>query len=250
MPEGKPVPKRLALVALSLAVWSLALPAQAADTYRQPVWFLWERSTLDVVIVPPAHGQLWNSGGVLGGQGVMEATPFNSYLAAIERAASDWRRAVDTFGPSWLRSGLVMRTYVVGRDNVPGSALLQPEIVVVTDETKGPLLGASISTRPCVADSSSFYTASFTPTDMYNVSLHEIGHCLGLDHATGPSSGKITHDTMYASYGHTPGAAGTHSHCPSNLNVAGLERVFGPLFEKPGGGSVSMSSTDYKRITC
>ncbi|MGH2691089.1 MAG: hypothetical protein ACRDHM_01130 [Actinomycetota bacterium] len=237
---------------LGLGLFAAQLSASAASTYVQPVWFTWNKATLDVLIVPPEHGQIYNSYGVLGGQGTNELTPYqNSYLRATEESAADWKQAINTFGASWLSSGLTINNYVVGRDNIPQSALTNPEIVVTSDQSKGVILGVSFSTRPCIVDNSKFFITSFTETDMYNISAHEYGHCLGLDHSFGqPDDSVITHDVIYATYNDNVGAVGTHKHCMSNLNVKGLELVFGGVFGQPSGGSASMASTSYSRISC
>jgi hypothetical protein len=100
-------------------------------------------------------------------------------------------------------------------------------------------------------DNSKIFLTSFTYEDMYNVSAHEFGHCLGLDHTDGsPADQVILHDVIYAVYQDPPGAAGNHKHCMSNLNVAGLERVFGALFGQPSGGTATMASTSYQKIAC
>ena len=245
---------RASLLTGLLGVGLLAAPqiASAATNYTQPVWFNWSKATLDVLIVPPEHGQVYNGYGVLGGQGTDELTPYqNSYLRATEQSAGDWKRAIATFGASWLASGLQINIYVIGRDTIPQAALTNPEIVITSDQSKGPILGVAFSTNPCLIDNSKFFITSFTEADMYSISGQEFGHCLGLDHSFGtPDDSVITHDVMYATYVDNPGSAGNQKHCVSNLNVKGLERSFGAAFGQPNGGSVTVASTSYSRISC
>lgn len=240
------------VVALAMVVMGSGSPAWAAAEYRQPVWFTWNKSVLDVLIIPPNHGQIVNGRGVLNGLDPNELTPYqNSYLRAIEKSVGDWDRAVEAFGATWLRSGLVTNAYVVGRDPIPNAALTNPEIVITTDEGKGPVLGVAVSSRPCLISNSKFFVTSFSYEDMYNTSAHEYGHCLGLDHSFGsPEDQVISHDVIHATYEDTPGSVGTHLHCMSNLNVRGLERVFGGLYGQPSGGTAVMSPTSYQRISC
>jgi hypothetical protein len=244
---------RLSVLAgiLASGLFIAGMPASAATTYVQPVWFTWEKSNLDVLIVPPEHGQIYNSYGVLGGQGTNELTPYeNSYLRATEQSAADWDRAIAQYGSSNLRS-VGTNVYVVGRDTIPQAALTNPEIVVTSDENKGVILGVSFSTRPCIVDNSKFFITSFTYDDMYSISGHEFGHCLGLDHSYGtPDDSVIVKDVIYATYSENPGSIGNYKHCVSNLNVLGLERVFGGLWGQPSGGSASLASTAYQRISC
>lgn len=247
----------IAGIVAALTMLALPLPASAATLYQQPVWFEWEQAVLDVLIVPPEHGQIFNGNGALGGEGPNELTPYeNSYLRATEQSIKDWDRAVTTFGAPWLQTGLVTNVYVVGRDTIPESARDDPEIIVASDQNKGFILGVAVYTRGtggqiCVVDNSKLFLMSFTYEDMYNVNGQEYGHCLGLDHVSGtPSDPVIEHDVMYGTYSDSVSAAGTHKHCFSNLNVQGLELVYGPLFGQPGGPRVTMESTSYQRMSC
>lgn len=274
--------KRLPIVVLLLAVACLAQPTLATaapkghdspkrggkpkDTsYKQPVFFTWERGALDVLIVPPNHGQLVNGNGVLNNYDPDELDPCqNSYVTAMKQAIEDWRKAVDQFGSNALKNTLSTEDYVVGCDDeIPAEALLDPEIVIVTDETKAVILGLTLSTRagepriegvPCLVDNSKFFVTSFTDIDMYNVGGHEYGHCLGLDHAEGGPKRDTTlqDDMMFATYGQSPGSRTNHRQCQSNLNVRGLERVFGALFvpEAPSGGTATLAPAEYQKISC
>jgi hypothetical protein len=240
-------------VAIVLGVLSASSPALAATEYRQPNWFTWETSVLDVLIVPPNHGQIVNGRGALNGLDPNELNPYaNSYLAATEKSVADWDSAIATYGATWLKSGLVTNVYVVGRDTIPNAALVDPEVVITTDEGKGPILGVTFSSRPCLISNSKFFVTSFSYADMYNTSAHEFGHCLGLDHTVGfpTDDGVISHDVIYATNQDSIGAVGTHLHCISNLNVKGVERTFGGLFGQPSGGTVSMATTSYQRMAC
>jgi len=236
------------LVAMAGAAGLPAASASHSDgSYDLPVWFTWGQTTLDVLIVPPAHGQIVNGNGALNGLDPFELTPLNSYLDATIDSVNDWRRAIDQFGPAWLRTSLVINVYVVGLDIVPTQALLDPEIVIISDEWKGPILGVAWATNPCMVFNSKFFLTSFTYEDMYNINGQEYGHCLGLEHVTGSHP---VLDVMNGAYPHNPGAAGNPKHCMSNLDVKGLERVFGGNFGYPSGGTATMPVSQYATIAC
>jgi hypothetical protein len=74
---------------------------------------------------------------------------------------------------------------------------------------------------------------SFTYADMYNVTLQEFGHCLGLSHVGSQGGVEPTsdlkhpeHDPMNGFYTHDVGFEGTHLHCISTLDVVAVEFVF------------------------
>jgi hypothetical protein len=245
---------RLSLLAglLVMGLFAAQFSASAATNYVQPNWFTWSKANLDVLIVPPEHGQIYNGYGALGGGNLNELNPYqNTYLRATEEGIVDWDQAINTYGASWLSSGLSFNVYVVGRDTIPQSALTNPEIVVTSDESKAVILGVTFSTNPCLIDNSKMFITSFTEVDMYNTAAHEFGHCLGLDHTYGtPDDSVILNDVIYATNDDAIGSPGNSKHCMSNLNVKGVERAFGGLFGQPSGGSVTMASTSYARIAC
>ena len=219
----------LATLALVMPLFGLVTQtSSAADAaYRIAVFKQWDAPTLDVLIVPPHHGQVFNGNGPLGGGDPGEATPINSYLRAVEDSIAAWNVGVATFGSEGLRSSFDTNPYVVGRDTIPQSALEDPEIVITSSEHKGHILGVAVNTggNHCLINNSMFWTASYTYEDMYNISLHEFGHCLGDGHIV---SEQPTHDVMFPTYNDTVGAKGNHLHCISNLNVMALEVAFGP----------------------
>lgn len=216
--------------------------------YELPRWFEWDRAPLDILIVPPEHGQLVNGNGVFNNGDPNELDPFkNSYVRAIEDSIEAWRNGVRQFGPRWLVEGVQFNSYVLGRDQVPQEALDEPEVVVMTDQTKGPILGFALSSDPCLVNNSKFFVTSMTYADMYNINGQEIGHCFGLLHT---SDHRPDHDVMDGTYDDTPGAAGNHLHCVSNLDVLGLEQVFGGLFGKDTEEIVSVLPQQYRTIPC
>lgn len=217
-------------------------------TYDLPRWFEWDRSTLDVIIVPPEHGQLVNGNGAINGGDPNELDPFkNSYTRALEDSIAAWRSGIVQFGAGWLVDGVTINSYLLGRDEIPQEALEEPEIVVFTDETKLFVLGVAVSTDPCLVDNSKMFVTSMTYEDMYNINGQEFGHCLGLLHT---SDHRPDHDVMDGTYDDEPGAAGNHLHCVSNLDVLGLEQVFGALFGEPTEEVVSILPTQYRTIPC
>ncbi|HVE92439.1 MAG TPA: hypothetical protein VNE62_09115 [Actinomycetota bacterium] len=247
------------LFALVLFLGFAPAPAGASHesrSFEQPLWFQWEKAALDVLIVPPNHGQIYNArNGVLNRLDPGELNPLTtSYLAAIENSVADFHTAVNLYGSQTLRNGLKTNVYVLGRDNVPQAALTSPEVVIVTDENKGSVLGVAVSSRPCIVNNSKLFVTSFSYEDMFNVNAQEYGHCLGLEHVPGHVDGPDgdKHDPMNGSYPHSPGADGTDLHCVSNLNVLGLEEVFRrPLTGARGANVVKMPISQYvRRSSC
>lgn len=243
----------LALVlVIVLAPIVVAQGSASAATYEQPLFKTWPTKDIDVIVVPPHHGQVFNGYGPLNRTDPNELNPLTtSYLKAVEKSLRDWDRAVATFGTKSLKRGWRTDVYVLGRDVIPADVLSSPEIIFVADEWKFVILGMSMWTglRPqtCISNVSMFFDQSFTYADMYNVAGHELGHCLGLDHPTGPGE-TIKHDIMHATYEDAPGRVGTHRHCASNLNVMGLGWAFDGRHKDTD--VVSMSSKLYRKIRC
>ena len=135
------------------------------------------------------------------------------------------------FGSEALKNRFKARVYVLGRDTLPDEKY--PDILVVTDPNKGPVLGFAMGGQPCIVNNSQMFVRSFTYADMYNVMGQEYGHCLGLGHVGSqggidPTSSQKhpVHDVMNGFYADAIGAPETHLHCVSNLDVKGLEYVF------------------------
>jgi hypothetical protein len=237
---------------LCLALISVAKqPARAQETYSQELLNPANEAVLDVVIVPPGHGQLFNDNGVLGGNDPNEATPFNSYLRSIERAVKDWDRAIDGIGAPWLSNAVVFNTYVVGRDVIPANVLADIEILITNEESKGIILGLALVSRPtCVNFNSAWFIKYFSPEDYYNVSAHEFGHCLGIGHVIGD---KPPDDLMSPTYKKPIGARGNSLSCISTLNMRAVEASFRFLTgQRPPSGSetVSVPTSGYSRVDC
>lgn len=223
---------------LAVALLAAAVPGTAFADHEEdgifelPAMDHWTKSRLTVFVVPPTHGQLYNSNGPLGGGDPNEVTPYeNSYLRAMEDSIEEWNRGIRMFGSKALRHRFEADVYVLGRDTLPDEK--EPDILVVTDENKGPVLGFALYGQPCIVNNSQMFVRSFNYADMYNVMGQEYGHCLGLGHVGSQGGVEPTsaqkhpvHDVMNGFYADGIGAEGTHLHCVSNLDVKGLEYVF------------------------
>ena len=259
---GRPV----ALIILVLLVFGVLAPLAYADhddgVYELPSLVMWSSAQLDVLVVPPSHGQIYNfETGILNGSDPDELTPFNSYLKAIEDSIAAWDSAVNLLGADWLEDAYDVKVYVLGRDEIPQGVLTSPDILVTTDEEGGGALGTAIRLTPCVVRVSKLSIISFTYADMYNVMAQEFGHCLGLQHVGSQGGVDPTsdlkhpeHDVMNGFYTHDVGFKGTHLHCISNLDILGLEFAFSlinpALLRTAGGRATSYVPADAYGDTC
>jgi hypothetical protein len=247
----------VAIVALLLGAAPASVLADHDDgIYELPAQDDWTKARLTVYVVPPSHGQLYNSSGPLAGGDPNEVTPFeNSYLRAIEDSIAEWNRGIRRFGSKKLKKRFKASVYVLGRDELPDQSA--PDILVVTDENKGPVLGFALGGEPCIVNNSQMFTRSFNYADMYNVMGQEYAHCLGLGHVGSQGGVEPTssqkhpeHDVMNGFYTHSPGSADTHLHCVSNLDVKGLEYTFVKTLQGSGESRPVFMRVPRYRTTC
>ena len=230
--------------------FALGILAEAPPVHDELIYAHSERGFALASMRSPQVGRLYLQ--VPNGADPAEVGPCtNSYTRAIRDSIDQWKGGIQAFAPAWLQ-GLQITVHVEGCDGpVPPFQLTNVQILIVTDQSKGPVLGLAVSSRPCLVDNSRMFLQSFTYEDMYNVNGQEYGHCLGLDHAYGiPNDSVIRHDVMYATYSDNVGEAGTHLHCMSNLNVKGLELAYAPVFGQPEGERATMDPALYRRIAC
>lgn len=247
----------IAMAALLVGVVPTSALADHDDgIYELPARDFWDKSKLTVYIMPPTHGQLYNGNGPLGGGDPNEVTPFeNSYLRAIENSIKEWDRGIRVFGSAKLKKRFDADVYVVGRDELPEQG--SPDILVVTDENKGPVLGFALYSEPCIVNNSQMFIRSFTYADMYNVMGQEYGHCLGLGHVGSQGGADPTseqkhpeHDVMNGFYADAIGDPEVHLHCVSTLDVKGLEYVFVKTLTGSDESRPVFLPVDKYRTTC
>jgi hypothetical protein len=200
-----------ALLVALLTVPLAAQPAEAGHQYQQAVWFNWPSTQLDVLVVSgddPLIGK------------------------AIEDAIEAWEVGIPQYAPSL---GLDLRVYWPGKDVAPPPGF-QADIVVAPQGFFAvlPPFGGALGTPRCYA---------FAPMmagwgTLYSVTSHEFGHCLGLDHV-------YNHGVEYSPSFDIMGSGTGGKACPSNLNVAVLEKVFAGTT-----GTVTMSASAYDQSTC
>lgn len=235
-----------AVLILSSSLFGASGAGAQEPVYYQDILFTWNQVKFDIVVVPPNHGQVYNGNGPLAGGDPNEATPWNSYLRAIEDSIQAWDDAVDEFAHPFLKRHFESRVYVVGRDQLPEDDE-DIEILIVTDESKTLILGVAVyGDRPCIVDNSKFFVDSFTYEDMFSVNAQEYGHCLGLAHVR---DNQPEHDAMDGTYDDQPGTAGVHLHCPSNLNVYGLHAALGYYYPKYSNRAI-MPASQYRQTAC
>lgn len=253
--------KTLCLVALTALLLGGLSTSASADHEEDGIFELpaqddWDKARLTVYVMPPSHGQLYNGNGPLAGGDPDEVTPFqNSYLRAMEDSIEEWNRGIRRFGSDKLKSAFRAFVYVVGRDELPEQG--SPDILVVTDENKGPILGFAMGGTPCIVNNSQMFTRSFTYADMYNVMGQEYGHCLGLGHVGSQGGVEPTsdqkhpvHDVMNGFYADAIGSPETHLHCVSNLDVKGLEYTFVQTLTGSGQTQPVFMPVKKYRTTC
>ena len=246
-------------ILLALACALVAPTADAAAVYRQPLLFEWTTAKIDVLVFPPHHGQVYNVNGPLGGDAMAELNPYeNSYMRAVLDSIDDVGRALTKWGSDWFLNGLDLNIYLVGRDTIPQDALTDPDVLVIEDENKAVALGLAVAVGPptCVVLNSMFFITSMTYQDMYNINAQEYMHCLGLAHvnevpppdAPNPDDENMRHDPLNGFYSHNPGAEIAHLHCPSNLNVRGIEEAFRREITGEASRSATVATSSYERL--
>lgn len=208
------------------------IDVQTGPTHTIPLLHSWPTTDLDIVILPPATGPVYNQ----------ELEPFpegthllteSPYVQATQDAIQAWENAISLHAeqaPNATHlSEFSFDTRVVG-DNATLEDLESADILVAYASSLGPVAGFAWNsgwyhqerqTQHCTIVNSQMARYGFTSDDMYNIHVHEFGHCLGLDHPEEPQR-----DVMASGYGTTPGDPDTERRCISTLNLQGIEAAY------------------------
>jgi len=200
----------LVLCATVLLLGSTVPAASAQARYRIDLLGLtWDHTALRTLVVPQPSNSWWNPG----------------YLNASLRAINQWNHAVLDFSGSNASFAYLSRVRFVW---TIGESLEEPGYDVyiswteVYQETQ--VLGSSNVTyvRPCTIIRDTVHLGAkisegivLNEVDMQNVALHELGHVLGLGHASNPG------DVMAPGY-----APGSRLRALSNLDLYAVAAAF------------------------
>ncbi|HUR24816.1 MAG TPA: hypothetical protein VM327_02230 [Candidatus Thermoplasmatota archaeon] len=234
------------------------------SNYHEYILYKVDTAQVDVLIVPPASATtLWD-------------------VTAVRQSVAAWETGINAMGPSWLAGGLNIKSYVLGTDVPPASALEDPEIIIASGAVNPVVLfGIGLQTpfsvcrqqaaaahqhmesdwlvqpmacqdggAQCLVLNTNFLTGS--TNRMYDLNAHEFGHCLGIGHVGDALDfdAKTVPLTDIMSYQNTPGQV----HCVSSLNILALQAVYAPLLGQGAGqlpGTyVAQAPSSYTQTAC
>lgn len=261
----------LVLVTLIVAQAFVGLTQESratAASYQATAFCAWHQSSFRVAVYPPPPAISYS-----------DLRPFpeglpppwdSAYTAATVTAVDAWESALHTYAASNASgshlSGVSLEAIVLE----PGADLLEfdgADIRILFSPSLGFLGGATTqncqsaspqrsvncSSNSCTIGTpgtnilmSSWLLYSFTPTDVYSIVLHELGHALGLSHVEVPAQ-----DVMVSAYPYEVGDPSNPPQCISTLNVAMLSESFQWLTGTPYSIQVEpimLPASDYQLL--
>lgn len=237
------------LIAILILPFTLA-QVVAEETYTASSYCGWDQSHFDVAIVPPGGPYFLHNDGRSIDPDTAILAPDTSipwdgaHALAAAAVVDEWERALHERaatvpGEAWL-ADVTFDWTIVGPET-------DPEVVQAADITflftpaqdagGRTIVTCTTPTRPPLTEEDGAFQVyfplgthvimnqwvvfSFTPTDTYNIGLHEFGHALGLDHINDPAG-----DVMGSVYPHIVGDVNNPQECLSNLDVAQVAAGF------------------------
>ena len=209
--------------------------AAPGASFTIPSWISFGKAALDIVILPPAFGEIYDAEFNLlaGGTDVVWDDP---YVEATTAAIQAWEDAMDAYvatrpSAAYLEA-IEFDVRLVGQD-ASVADWVDADVRIAYGPTGAVILGVAFgfgatgdfnpdgSWAHCNILDFEWFLFSFKPADVFNIHAQEFGHCLGLNHPEEP-----TDDVMNGLYGFAPGDPANPRLCVSSLDVRGLEVVY------------------------
>ncbi len=199
------------LLLAAIFVSNSGVQGQSQDKYSlQLQGFVWNRSTLNALVVTADNESWWSSNDV------------NVMLRAI----GQWNDAITAFSSNYSDFSYLSNLRIhatVSNETQPGFDIyvswVESPLSNMTDEVGLSQISANYESTiiNCTIKLAAHtdHGDSLNEGDMQNVALHELGHSLGLGHSN------YTGDLMYASY-----TMGSPGEAVSTLDVYGVATVF------------------------
>ena len=221
----------LSAVIIVIVALSLLYPALQAATprvIRLPLYYGRPPDTLAAAPSIDTLGLSWKKTSLTVQIVQASFVPSTQYYTAVENAFSAWDQALANFGATYGYSYLSQFSFAVSLVSAASTGYdITVEFTSATAAAGGEIGEALISyvggTILSVKITLYLYVSgvgTLTPTDVYNIALHEIGHALGLNHAA--QAYTVNGEEVMYPYYNFPGTAMS----PSTLDAYALAKVY------------------------
>ncbi len=223
--------KTLTILLAVLVTLSMAYPLAQAYTVhviRLPLYYGRPPDTLAAAPAIDILGLSWKKTALTVQIVQASFVPSADYYTAVENAFSAWNQALANFGNQYGYPYLSQFSFGVSLVSAASTGYdITVEFTSATAVAGGEIGEALISyvggTILSVKITLYLYVSgvgTLTPTDVYNIALHEIGHALGLNHAAQATTSNGP-EVMYPYY-NFPG----YAFSPSTLDAYALAKVY------------------------